>query len=136
MPEAHAPSWRAARVYPVGKDSPNTAWRNASFRGFADYMLTPGFEAGLAKLRALTADGRVALMCAEAVPWRCHRALVADALTARGAQVEHITSAKRSTPHRVTAFARIAGTRVSYPGGEEAAAFERQGANVKLLGMR
>ena len=97
-------------------DSPNAAWRNASFRGFADYMLTPDFEAGLAKLRTLTADGQVALMCAEAVPWRCHRALVADALTARGARVEHITSTQRSTPHHVTAFARVDGTRVTYPG--------------------
>ena len=80
------------------KDSPNTAWRNASFRGYADYMLTEGFETGLAKLRVLAAQRRVALMCAEVVPWRCHRSLVADALTARGAHVEHITSAKRSAP--------------------------------------
>jgi uncharacterized protein (DUF488 family) len=98
------------------KDSPNTAWRNASFWGFADYMLTEEFETGLAKLHALIAEGRVALMCAEAVPWRCHRSLVADALTARGAHVEHITSAKRSTPHHVTAFAEVKGTRVTYPG--------------------
>jgi uncharacterized protein (DUF488 family) len=98
------------------KDSTNTGWRNASFRGFADYMLTEDFESGLAKLRALTAEGSVALMCAEAVPWRCHRSLVADALTARGAHVEHITSAKRSTPHRVTAFAVVKGARVTYPG--------------------
>jgi 3-methyladenine DNA glycosylase/8-oxoguanine DNA glycosylase len=100
------------------EDSPNTAWRNASFRGFADYMLTKGFEVGLAKLRVLTAEGRVALMCAEAVPWRCHRSLVADALTARGARVEHITSATRSTPHRITPFALIEDTRVTYPGDE------------------
>jgi len=97
------------------KDSPNAGWRNASFRGYADYMLTEDFETGLAKLHALSAEGRVALMCAEAVPWRCHRSLVADALTARGAHVEHITSAKRSTPHRVTAFAKVKGTRVTYP---------------------
>ena len=97
------------------KDSPNTAWRNASFRGFADYMLSDDFEAGIATLHALTAQGRVALMCAEAVPWRCHRSLVADALTARGAHVEHITNTKRSTPHRVTAFAEVKGTRVTYP---------------------
>ena len=98
------------------KDSTNTGWRNASFRGFADYMLTEDFESGLAKLRALTAEGSVALMCAEAVPWRCHRSLVADALTARGAHAEHITSAKRSTPHRVTTFAVVKGARVTYPG--------------------
>ncbi len=99
-------------------DSPNSAWRNASFRGYADYMLTPEFEAGLAKLRALAADRTIALMCAEAVPWRCHRSLVADALTARGTHVEHITSATRASPHRVTPFARIDGTRVTYPGDD------------------
>lgn len=76
-------------------------------------MLTEDFEAGLEKLHALTAEGRVALMCAEAVPWRCHRSLIADALTARGAQVEHITSAKHSTPHCMTAFAEVDGTRVN-----------------------
>lgn len=102
------------------KDSPNTAWRNASFRGFADYMMTEDFEAGLSKLHALAAERRVALMCAEAVPWRCHRSLVADALTARGAQVEHIMSAKHSAPHRMTAFAVVKRARVTYPGGEPA----------------
>lgn len=97
-------------------DSPNGAWRNSSFRGFADYMLTEEFEAGVAKLHALLSEGRVAMMCAEAVPWRCHRSLVADALTARGAHVEHITGAGRSTPHRMTPFAEVTGTRVTYPG--------------------
>ena len=102
------------------KDSPNTAWRNASFRGYADYMQSEGFEAGLEKLRALTAKGTVAIMCAEAVPWRCHRSLVADAVTARGAEVEHITSSTRSSPHRLTSFARVEGERVTYPGsGDE-----------------
>ena len=100
------------------KDSPNTGWRNASFRGFADYMLTEDFEIGLAKLRALTPETRAALMCAEAVPWRCHRSLVADALTARGAQVEHITGTKRSSPHHLTGFAEVEGARVTYPGGD------------------
>jgi uncharacterized protein (DUF488 family) len=100
------------------KDSPNAAWRNASFRGFADYMLTDEFEAGLAKLRALAEEGTVALMCAEAVPWRCHRSLVADALTARGARVEHITSTTRAMPHRLTPFARVDGTRVTSPGDD------------------
>lgn len=97
------------------KDSPNTGWRNASFRGFADYMLGQDFDAGLAKLRVVTAEGQVALMCAEAVPWRCHRSLVADALTARGAKVEHITGRTRSTPHRLTPFAVLEGSRVTYP---------------------
>jgi 3-methyladenine DNA glycosylase/8-oxoguanine DNA glycosylase len=98
------------------KDSLNTAWRNASFRGFADYMLTQGFETGLEELRLLTAQGSVALMCAEALPWRCHRSLVADALTARGAHVEHIIGSSRPTPHHLTPFARVEGTRVTYPG--------------------
>jgi 3-methyladenine DNA glycosylase/8-oxoguanine DNA glycosylase len=97
-------------------DSPNTAWRNASFRGFADYMLSADFEAGLAELRRLASDGTVAVMCAEAVPWRCHRSLVADALLVRGARVEHITGAGRASPHRLTAFAHVEGTRITYPG--------------------
>jgi uncharacterized protein (DUF488 family) len=97
-------------------DSPNAGWRNASFRGYADYMLTEAFELGLSELRVLVADGAVALMCAEAVPWRCHRSLVADALTVRGARVVHITSPKRATPHRLTAFAQVDGTRITYPG--------------------
>lgn len=101
----------------TSKESTNTAWRNASFRGFADYMQTKEFEVGLAKLRDLAVPQRVALMCAEAVPWRCHRSLVADALTARGAQVDHITSAKRATPHPMTSFAVVKGTKVTYPGG-------------------
>jgi len=91
------------------------AWRNASFRGFADYMLTGEFETGLGELQALVSRGRVAIMCAEAVPWRCHRSLIADALTARGARVEHITSASRSTPHHLTAFAQVRRARVTYP---------------------
>lgn len=98
------------------KDSPNTGWRNASFRGFADYMLTEEFDVGLAKFRTLVATGTSALMCAEAVPWRCHRSLIADALTARGARVEHITSAKHAQLHRMTSFATVDGTRVTYPG--------------------
>ncbi len=102
------------------KDSPNTGWRNASFRGYADHMQTEAFEAGLAELRGLVADETVALMCAEAVPWRCHRSLVADALTARGALVEHITSPKRASPHRLTSFAHVEGKQVSYPGEPEA----------------
>jgi uncharacterized protein (DUF488 family) len=103
-----------------GKDSPNGGWRNASFRGFADYMLTDAFERGLRELRAWTAEGRVALMCAEAVPWRCHRSLVADALTARGAHVEHIMTVKSSNAHRMTPFAEIDGERVTYPRDDSA----------------
>jgi uncharacterized protein (DUF488 family) len=97
------------------KDSPNAGWRNSSFRGFADHMLTPEFEHGLEKLHALAATGSVSVMCAEAVPWRCHRSLIADAVTARGGHVEHIASAKSASPHRLTPFAKIEGTRVTYP---------------------
>ncbi|MCY1070549.1 DUF488 family protein [Nannocystis sp. RBIL2] len=99
-----------------GKDATNSAWRNRSFRGYADYMQTDEFAAGLAELRGWAAKGSVALMCAEAVPWRCHRSLVADALTARGARVEHITGLSRSSPHRMTPFAVVEGARVTYPG--------------------
>jgi DNA-3-methyladenine glycosylase II len=102
------------------KDSPNAGWHNASFRGFADYMQTKEFELGLLKLRASSAEGCMALMCAEAVPWRCHRSLVADALTVRGARVAHIIgSTQRASPHRMTAFAQIEGRRVTYPSDAE-----------------
>jgi uncharacterized protein (DUF488 family) len=97
-------------------DSTNTAWRNAAFRGYADYMQTPEFERDLTGLVALAARERVAIMCAEAVPWRCHRSLVADALVARGVDVRHITSLTRAEPHALTPFARVDGARVSYPG--------------------
>ncbi len=97
------------------KDSPNTGWRNTSFRGYADYMLTASFEEGLTELRVVVAEGSVALMCAEAVPWRCHRSLVADALTVRGALVEHIMSPERANAHHLTPFAHVEGTRITYP---------------------
>ncbi len=99
------------------RDSPNAAWRNASFRGYADHMGTPEFEAGLLELRELARDGPVAVMCAEAVPWRCHRALLADALWARGVVVEHVVGPGRTRPHRLTPFARVEGRRVTYPPG-------------------
>jgi len=97
------------------RDSPNGGWRNASFRGFADYMQTPEFEAGLEALIEAAAGARTVIMCAEAVPWRCHRSLIADALSARGIGVEHILSATRAEPHALTAFATLEGTRVTYP---------------------
>jgi uncharacterized protein (DUF488 family) len=93
----------------------NAAWRNASFRGYADHMQTPEFEEGLCQLRALAKEGPVAVMCAEAVPWRCHRSLLADALLARGVVVEHLVGRGRTRPHRLTPFARIDGRRVTYP---------------------
>jgi uncharacterized protein (DUF488 family) len=97
-------------------DSPNTAWRNESFRGYADYMQTPEFAAGIDALIAAGTGKQVAIMCAEAVPWRCHRSLVGDALTARGIAVEDIMNATRRQAHKVTPFARLEGTRVWYPG--------------------
>jgi uncharacterized protein (DUF488 family) len=144
-------------------DSTNLAWRNESFRGYADYMQTLEFDTGLRRLIEI-ANGRVdwtdpgraptwaagrppgavhetgalhdksavddnrgaheknaappsfcTLMCAEALPWRCHRSLIADALTARGVPVEHIISATARQPHEVTPFARVEGARVTYP---------------------
>jgi uncharacterized protein (DUF488 family) len=100
----------------LGEASPNRAWRNPGFRGYADYMQTAEFAAGLAELLALAAAGPVAMMCAEAVPWRCHRSLVADALLARGIVVRHLQGGRSATPHRLTPFARIAGDQVTYPG--------------------
>jgi uncharacterized protein (DUF488 family) len=97
------------------KDSPNAAWRNTSFRGYADHMGTPDFEEGLRELRELAKAGPVAIVCAEAVPWRCHRSLVADALLARGVLVEHVTGPGKTRPHRLTPFARVDGRRVTYP---------------------
>jgi uncharacterized protein (DUF488 family) len=96
-------------------DSPNGAWQNASFRGYADYMQTPEFATALAELLALAGRERIAIMCAEAVPWRCHRSLIADALTARGVPVAHIVGHGAARPHRVTPWARIEGERVTYP---------------------
>src|SRR2546426_9418803 len=96
-------------------DSINLAWRNPGFRGFADYMQTQAFEVHLAALLALAARERTAIMCAEAVPGRCHRSLVADALVAHGATVEHILSAARGEPHRLSPHARVTGQAVSYP---------------------
>lgn len=96
-------------------DSPNMAWQNESFRGYADYMQTPAFEAALRDLIALAGESRVAIMCAEAVPWRCHRSLIADALVARGCDVAHIMSDTKANPHTITKFAHIEGPRVTYP---------------------
>jgi uncharacterized protein (DUF488 family) len=103
----------------TSKDSPNMGWRNASFRGFADYMLTEDFEHGLDELETLTEEGTVAIMCAEAVPWRCHRSLVGDAVTVRGGDVDDITGPGTPHPHRLTPFAHVEGTRITYPGDPE-----------------
>jgi uncharacterized protein (DUF488 family) len=95
-------------------DSLNTAWKNASFRGFADYMQTAEFEQSLGSLIELAQSERVALMCSEAVPWRCHRSLIADALVARGIPTEHIMSETRRNPHSLRAFAKKSGIHVTY----------------------
>jgi uncharacterized protein (DUF488 family) len=97
------------------EDSVNLGWRNASFRGYADYMQTPEFEAALERAMELTGAAPTALMCAEAVPWRCHRSLVADALVARGVEVREIVSSAPPEQHRMTPFAHLAGTHVTYP---------------------
>ena len=111
-------------------DSPNMGWRNTSFRGFADHMQTSEFEAGLHRLIKLAAQKRSAIMCAEAVPWRCHRSLIADALTVRGIRVDDIMSMKRSQVHSVTAFARIQGHHITYP------VENRAGGRVLALSLR
>jgi uncharacterized protein (DUF488 family) len=99
------------------RDSPNMGWRNASFRGFADYMQTSGFEVGLHRLMKLAGQKRSAIMCAEAVPWRCHRSLIADALTVRGIQVDDIMGMKHPQVHSLIPFARVQGHRLTYPPG-------------------
>jgi uncharacterized protein (DUF488 family) len=103
-------------------DSANTGWRNAGFRGYADYMATAEFERNLEALIGEAARARVAFMCAEALPWRCHRSLIADALTVRGIAVEHILGAAGTEPHTLTPLARVEGTKVTYPGGSDAQA--------------
>lgn len=98
------------------KDSElNAGWRNASFRGYADYMQTPEFAAALEKLIAVAKERPAAIMCAEAVPWRCHRSMIADALTVRGLEVRHIMSPTSARPHRLNPMAKVRGRRVTYP---------------------
>jgi uncharacterized protein (DUF488 family) len=92
-----------------------SASRNDGFRGFADYMQTPEFELGLNQLLDLAGGVATAIMCAEAVPWRCHRSLIADAVVARGLEVDHIVSPSRCSPHTLTSFARVENGRVIYP---------------------
>jgi uncharacterized protein (DUF488 family) len=98
------------------KDSINSAWQNDSFRGYADYMQTPAFEASLRELIEASKLQRTVIMCAEAVPWRCHRSLIADALLARGLEVADILSTKPAKVHSLTSFARVDGESVTYPG--------------------
>ncbi len=100
-------------------DSLNTAWRNSSFRGYADYMQTAAFASALEELVGLGERETVAVMCAEAVPWRCHRSLIADALAARGIDAPEIVSDRITRAHQLTAWARVANGKVTYPGNDE-----------------
>jgi uncharacterized protein (DUF488 family) len=100
------------------RDSPNGVWRNASFRGYADYMQTPEFKQSLEKLIQLAHQQPIALMCAEAVPWRCHRSLIADALLVRGIRTEDIMSPTRRQMHKLTPFAKVQGTTITYPAAD------------------
>ena len=110
---AHLPGLGGLRK--TRPDSINTGWRNLSFRGYADYMQTPEFAASLDELLALIQRQRVAIMCAEAVPWRCHRSLIADALLVRGVAAFDILDATHAPPHKLTPWARVEGTQITYP---------------------
>lgn len=99
-------------------DSGNLAWRDTGFRGYADYMQTPEFAADVQTLIERAGQRPTAIMCAEAVPWRCHRSLIADALTARGIPVEHILGSGRAQLHALTRWARVEGTTVTYPAAQ------------------
>jgi uncharacterized protein (DUF488 family) len=100
----------------AGKDSINTAWRNASFRGYADYMQTDAFREGLEELIALASEKLTAIMCAEAVPWRCHRSMIGDALLIREIEVIDIFDEKKTQAEKLTDFAHIDGLVITYPG--------------------
>jgi uncharacterized protein (DUF488 family) len=97
------------------RDSINMGWRNTSFRGYADYMQTPEFEQSLEELIQLANKERIAIMCAEAVPWRCHRSLIADALLVHGVRAEDIMSPTSRQVHALTPFAKVRGTTITYP---------------------
>jgi uncharacterized protein (DUF488 family) len=110
----HSPAlggWRKAQP-----DSVNTAWREPSFRGYADYMQTPEFRAALEELLGKARGERLAILCAEAMPWSCHRRLIGDALLVRGAEVQHIISGGRLEEHTLTPWALVEGQRITYPG--------------------
>jgi uncharacterized protein (DUF488 family) len=97
------------------KNSPNTAWRVEGFNAYADYMATSEFATALSELESAAIDARTSIMCSEAVPWRCHRRLISDALVVRGWTVLDITGPGKMDPHRLTEFARIDGDKVIYP---------------------
>lgn len=97
------------------QNSPNTGWRNDSFRGFADYMQTEAFREGIDGLADFAKHETIAVMCAESVPWRCHRSLIADALQVRGIDVKHIMSRKSCKDHALTPFIKVRGLQITYP---------------------
>lgn len=99
----------------TSKDSINVGWRNASFRGFADYMQTKEFEDNVQQLVQLLERQKTAIMCAEAVPWRCHRSLIADALFVRGVRPVHIMGKNSLHVHELTPWAKVEGVRITYP---------------------
>jgi uncharacterized protein (DUF488 family) len=103
----------------------NRGWRNASFRGYADYMSTDEFQQGIERLLTLARAKRSAIMCAEAVPWRCHRSLIGDALLVRGVQVEDIMSATKIHEHELTSFAKVHGREITYPAEGTLELFEK-----------
>ena len=109
----HIPSLGGLRR--PSKESINTGWRNDSFRGFADYMQTKEFDEAINNLIEMSGITHLVIMCAEAVPWRCHRSLVSDALTVRGIEVVHIMGSGKNLIHKLTPFAKVESTRVSYP---------------------
>jgi uncharacterized protein (DUF488 family) len=112
----HAPALGGRRQPRL--DSANTTWRHPSFRGYADYMEGPAFVAALALLLARASSERCAIMCSEAVPWRCHRQMIADALLAAGAAVLDIIGAGDPRPHALSAHARVVAGRVDYTAGQ------------------
>jgi uncharacterized protein (DUF488 family) len=117
-------------------DSVNTGWTSEGFRGYADYLQTPAFEAAIEGLVALASAAPTAIMCAEAVPWRCHRALIADAMLVRGWTVLDIMTETSAPPHELTAFARVDGTRITYPasGGATASRKTRKAKHDRAAG--
>ncbi len=130
LPAALAPSKIAYTHLPAlgglrhpRKDSINTGWHNDSFRGYADYMQTAEFEQALDELVMLADRERIVIMCAEALPWRCHRSLIADAAVARGIEVAHIMNGGVLKPHALTFFAKVDNGRVRYPGSQQALPF-------------
>jgi uncharacterized protein (DUF488 family) len=111
-------------------NSPNTGWENASFRGYADYMQTKEFEENMDALIDLAKSKQIVLMCAESVPWRCHRSMIADALLVRGISTEHITSINKRSVHALTPFANIHSMHITYPNKQIGATGKKEVTNV------